>query len=128
MIEKANATANKNVDRKIIKEKLGKIAAEADISLRDIFADIDRVAMKRTEDVCRAFARARVSESSFYPTSGYGYGDRGREAIDAVYADVFGCEAAVVRHNIVSGTHALTIGLFGLLRPGDILLAVTGAP
>lgn len=54
MIEKANATANKNVDRKIIKEKLGKIAAEADISLRDIFADIDRVAMKRTEDVCRA--------------------------------------------------------------------------
>jgi cystathionine beta-lyase family protein involved in aluminum resistance len=128
MIEKANATANKNVDRKIIKEKLGKIAAEADISLRDIFADIDRVAMKRTEDVCRAFARARVSESSFYPTSGYGYGDRGREAIDAVYADVFGCEAAVVRHNIVSGTHALTIGLFGLLRPGDILLSVTGAP
>ncbi|NLM56648.1 MAG: hypothetical protein GX192_04265 [Clostridiales bacterium] len=128
MTEKSNTTVNNNADRTDIKEKLNKIAADADLALRDIFADIDKVAMSRTEAVSRAFARARVSESCFNPTSGYGYGDRGREAIDAIYAEVFGCDAALVRHNIVSGTHALTIGLFGLLRPGDILLSVTGAP
>lgn len=62
------------------------------------------------------------------PSSGYGYNDRGREELEKIYADVFECEAALVRHNITSGTQTLAIGLFGLLRPGDTLYSVTGKP
>jgi cystathionine beta-lyase family protein involved in aluminum resistance len=75
-----------------------------------------------------AFREERVSDSCFAPSSGYGYDDRGRDTLDRIYARVFGCEAVLVRPHIVSGTHALTIGLFGLLRPGDVLLSVTGKP
>ena len=69
-----------------------------------------------------------MSESHFVPTTGYGYGDRGRDALDAILADIMGAEDALIRHGIVSGTHAITIALFALLRPGDTLLAATGAP
>ena len=75
-----------------------------------------------------AFARHRVDESCFAGTSGYGYGDKGRDTLDEIWAEVFGSERAFVRHNIVSGTHALAIALFGILRPGDIMLSVTGKP
>lgn len=75
-----------------------------------------------------AFIDNRVSESHFVPTTGYGYGDRGRETLDRVFAQVMGAQDALVRHSIVSGTHAITIALFGVLRPGDTLLAATGAP
>lgn len=75
-----------------------------------------------------AFIENRVSESHFVKTTGYGYGDRGRDVLDSVFAMSMGTEDALVRHSIVSGTHAITIALFGILRPGDILLAVTGSP
>lgn len=75
-----------------------------------------------------AFRDHHVSEAIFAPTTGYGYDDRGRDTLEEIWADVFGTEAALVRHTIVNGTHALTIGLFGLLRPGDIMLSVTGKP
>ena len=75
-----------------------------------------------------SFREHRVSEAVFNPTSGYGYNDRGREILDEVWADVMGAEAAFVRHSIVNGTQALTIGLFGLLRPGDILFSIAGKP
>ena len=64
----------------------------------------------------------------FAGSSGYGYGDRGRELLDEIWADVMDAEAAFVRHSIVNGTQALTIGLFGLLRPGDILFSIAGKP
>lgn len=104
------------------------LAKEADEALAPLFRDIDRVAQVNTEKVLEAFREERVSEGMFAPSSGYGYDDRGRETLDRIYARVFGAEAAIVRHSIACGTHALTIGLFALLRPGDILLSVTGKP
>ncbi len=104
------------------------LAAEAEAALAERFAQIDRVAFAGTRRVMEAFRNHRVSEAMFNPTSGYGYDDRGRETLDAVWAEVMGAEAAFVRHQIVNGTQALTIGLFGLLRPGDILFSVAGKP
>ena len=109
-------------------DRLLKITAEAEKSLADIFKKIDTTAFINTARVTEAFKQERVSESSFAPSSGYGYGDRGRDTLDHIYARVFGCDAAIVRPHIISGTHALTIGLFSLLRPGDVLLSVTGKP
>ena len=101
---------------------------EAEVALKDTFAEIDRISFNNTKRVMRAFAEHRVSDGMFGSTSGYGYDDKGRDVLDEIWADVFGCEAALVRHSIVSGTHALTIGLFGILRPGDIMLSVAGKP
>jgi len=78
--------------------------------------------------VLSAFRDCRIREPHFAATTGYGYDDMGREAIDELYANVFSCEDALVRHSIVSGTHALTLCLFGVLRPGDRLVSVTGNP
>ncbi len=102
--------------------------AEAESALRPVFDDIDKISEARTRDIIDAFRRRGMSEACLYPTSGYGYGDKGRETLDLVYADVFGTEAALVRHSIANGTHALTIALFALLRTGDRMLSVTGAP
>lgn len=104
------------------------LCAEADSALAETYARIDAIAMANTDRVMRAFAENRVSEMHLQASTGYGYDDPGREAIERIYAEVFGTEAALVRHNIVNGTQALTIGLFGLLRPGDTLLSVTGKP
>ncbi len=92
------------------------------------FAAIDRVALANTERVLDAFRAHRVATRHFAPTTGYGYGDVGRETLEAVFADLFGTEAAIVRPQIASGTHALSLCLFGLLLPGDELLCVTGKP
>ncbi len=101
---------------------------EAEAALRPVFDEIDAVSEARTADIIDAFRAEGMSEACLYPSSGYGYNDKGRETLDRVYARVFGTEAAIVRHSIANGTHALTIGLFGLLRTGDKLLSVTGAP
>ena len=92
------------------------------------FSRIEAVTEQNQRKVLGAFIANRVSESHFAPTTGYGYGDRGREVLDRVFADAMGAPDALVRHSIVSGTHAITIALFGVLRPGDTLLAATGAP
>ena len=68
------------------------------------------------------------AKAHFAASTGYGYGDRGREVLDQVYAKALGAEDALVRYNFVSGTHALTVALFGVLRPGDTMLSVTGLP
>ena len=104
------------------------LAKDAERELAPIFADIDGVSFENTKKIMDAFKRHRVSEAMFAPTSGYGYDDRGRDVLDAVWADVMGAEAAFVRHSIVNGTQALTIGLFGLLRPNDILFSIAGKP
>ena len=92
------------------------------------FAEIDANAAYNGEKVLAAFIKNRVSEPCFYGSTGYGYGDIGRETLDKVYAQVLDAEDALVRHTFVSGTHALSVALFGVLRPGDKLLAVTGKP
>ena len=112
----------------IFSERLLTLSAKADKELADIFADIDRIEFENTSRVMKAFREHRVAATMFDSTSGYGYDDRGRDTLDLIWADVMGAEAAIVRHSIVSGTHALTIGLFGILRPGDIMLSIAGKP
>ncbi len=107
---------------------LKELTRQAEAALAPHFAHIEEVAQYNTEKVMDAFREARVSDTMFVPSSGYGYDDCGRDTLDRIYARVFGAEAAIVRHSIACGTHALTIGLFGILRPGDVLLAVTGKP
>ena len=109
-------------------EKINQLAQEAEASLVPIFAKIDQVSYENTQKVMDVFREHRVSDAMFQSTSGYGYDDRGRDVLDEVWADVMGAEAAIVRHSIVSGTHALTIGLFGILRPGDVMYSVAGKP
>jgi cystathionine beta-lyase family protein involved in aluminum resistance len=108
--------------------KLLMLAAEAENKLSDIFAEIDKVAFDNTAKIMDAFREHRVSDAMFNPTSGYGYDDRGREVLDEIWAELMGAEAALVRPQIVNGTQALTIGLFGLLRPGDLMLSIAGKP
>ena len=92
------------------------------------FARVEEVRAYNEEKVLRAFLDNRVSEIHFNGSTGYGYGDLGRDVLDAVYAQVFGAEDALVRHNFVSGTHALSVALFGVLRTGDTMVSVTGKP
>ncbi len=92
------------------------------------FRQIEENQRYNQQKMLAAFNRAGVSESHFVGSTGYGYGDRGREVLDQVYAYAFGAEDALVRHNFVSGTHTLTVALFGMLRPGDKMLCVTGTP
>jgi cystathionine beta-lyase family protein involved in aluminum resistance len=92
------------------------------------FARIDEIAEYNSRKVLAAFIANKVSETHFAGSTGYGYGDRGREVLDAVFAQALGATDALVRHNFVSGTHALATALFGVLRPGDTVLACTGKP
>ena len=104
------------------------LADRAETELAPAFRHVAAVSRACTARVMEAFAAERVDTACFDGTAGYGYDDRGRDTLDRVFARVMGAEAAFVRHSIANGTHALTIGLFGLLRPGDILLSVTGKP
>ena len=104
------------------------IAAEAERALANRFAEVDAISFANTEKIMNSFKEYRVSEAMFNPTSGYGYDDRGRDTLDLIWADVMGAESAFVRHSIVNGTQALTIGLFGILRPGDIMFSIAGKP
>ena len=104
------------------------LTAKAERDLAQIFADIDRISFENTKRVIDSFKNNRVDDSCFAGTSGYGYDDKGRDTLDKIYAEVFGAEAAFVRHSIVNGTQAIAIALYGLLRPNDIMLSVTGKP
>ena len=95
---------------------------------REKFDEINYITARNCEKVLCSFIKNKVSEADLNPTTGYGYNDRGREKIDDIYKDIFNTEAALVRHFMVSGTHALTTALFGVLRPGDILLSVADKP
>ncbi len=92
------------------------------------FAELDRLAEYNGQRILKAFIDNRVSEMHLKGTTGYGYNDDGRDKLDAVFAQVLGAEDALVRHNFVNGTHALTTALFGVLRPRDTMLSVTGMP
>jgi len=105
-----------------------KLAEAAEAKAAERLREADRVAERNQWKVIRAFQKHKVSETHFADSTGYGYNDRGRETLDAVFADIFGAEAALVRPHIVSGTHAIAVALFGLLRPGDELVFVAGSP
>lgn len=94
----------------------------------DIFKKIDEVCLENSKKVFNAFWKENLSETDFNSTTGYGYGDVGRDKIERIYSDIFKSEASLVRNQFISGTHAISTCLFALLRPGDILLSITGKP
>lgn len=111
-----------------IDQRILKAAEGTGKEIRPQMERIDRTTDYNQQKMLAAFIKNGVSESHFAASTGYGYGDRGRETLDRVYADAFGAQDALVRHNFVCGTHALTVALFGVLRPGDTMLSVTGLP
>lgn len=106
-------------------EKLSSLALE---KAKVKFEDIDEITEYNQRKMLKAFIDNGVSEAMFTESTGYGYGDRGRETIDKVFAQAVGAEDSVVRHNFTCGTHTLTVALFGVLRPGDTMLCVSGRP
>lgn len=112
----------------VFSEKMNEMMYEVEALVSDFFKKLDRVVDHNQWKVIQAFQKHRVSDYHFAGSTGYGYNDRGREVLDLVYADVFGAEAALVRPHFVSGTHTIGTALFGVLRPGDELLYITGKP
>lgn len=104
------------------------IIKTAEAKVRNVFESIDEIKDYNQEKVLEAFRKNKVGAEHFAYVSGYGHDDMGREALDRVYADIFKAESAIVRNNFVSGTHALSCVLFGVLRSGDKLLSVVGSP
>jgi cystathionine beta-lyase family protein involved in aluminum resistance len=104
------------------------LVKEVEAQVRPIHQEIEERIDKNQFRVLKSFQNHRVSDSHFIPTTGYGYDDIGRETLEKIYAEVFGGEAGLVRPQIISGTHAISIALFGVLRPGDELLYITGKP
>lgn len=100
----------------------------AEQELEPCFSEIDRIALFNSEKVLSAFREERIAVRHFAPSSGYGYGDEGREALGKVFARAFGSEKAIVSPSILSGTHAITCALFGILRPEEDMLIITGTP
>ena len=111
-----------------IDPRLAAFAEKAEQAAEKRFGEINKTAEYNGAKVLKAFIDNKVSESCLKGTTGYGYGDIGRETLDAVYAQAFGGEDAVVRHNFVNGTHTLSTALFGVLRPNDTMLSLTGSP
>lgn len=111
-----------------ISDRVRALGAQAQAALTDQFARIDEIAEFNTEKVLSAFQRHRVADTYFQATTGYGYDDLGREKLGDIYADIFGTEDAMVRINFVNGTHAIASALYGVLRPGDVLVSAIGAP
>lgn len=109
-------------------ENLLQLKKQAMAQAGPMFAHIDSIAEANTLKVLDAMRESQVSEAHFNTTSGYAYDDIGRSKIEELFAKVFGAERALVRTNFVSGTHALATVLFGILRPGDKLVSITGAP
>jgi cystathionine beta-lyase family protein involved in aluminum resistance len=101
---------------------------EAEVQVESQFRAVDRIADLNQWKVIEAFQKFQVSDFHFAGSTGYGYNDRGREVLDLVYAEVFGAESALVRPHFASGTHTIATALFGMLRPGDGLLYITGTP
>jgi cystathionine beta-lyase family protein involved in aluminum resistance len=111
-----------------ISDRLSELDRAAMKKVKAQFEKIDEITEYNQLKMLSAFIKNGVSESHFAASTGYGYDDRGRETLDRVMADALGAECALVRHNFVCGTHALTVALFGVLRPGDTMLCVTGRP
>ena len=111
-----------------ISDKLISITEKSENNLKEEFSKIESIALYNQAKVLKAFNEARISQAHFGKTTGYGYNDIGREAIEKVYSSVFKSEDALVRVQFVNGTHAIATTLRGILMPGDTLLAITGTP
>ena len=104
------------------------LVEESEKKLAEVFRSLEEISQYNQARVLRAFSDCRISDTHFNYSTGYGYDDHGRDTLDRLYAEIFQCEDALVRHTIISGTHALTTAFFGVLRPGDTLVSVTGRP
>lgn len=111
-----------------IDQKVVDLVNDSELELKDIYQKIDDNCERNSLRVLSSFHKYQISEVHFNSTTGYGYNDIGRDAIEKVFADVLGCEDALVRSQFISGTHALTIALFAYLRPGDTMLSISGLP
>ncbi len=111
-----------------ISDRVRALAKQAQTDLQGQFERVDAITEENTQKVLSAFQKHRVAEGDFAGTTGYGYDDQGRDKLDNIFADLFGTEDALVRVQFVNGTHAITAALFGVLRPGDILVSAIGAP
>jgi cystathionine beta-lyase family protein involved in aluminum resistance len=108
--------------------QLETLVNEVEEQIKEVHQAIDKRIDTNQFRVLSSFQNHRVSESHFIPSTGYGYDDNGRDTLESIYAEVFGGEAGLVRPQIISGTHAISTALFGILRPGDELLYITGKP
>ncbi len=108
--------------------KIEKEIEEAEKVLAPFFEQVDCLERKNSAKVLQAFQDYQVEESDFYTTTGYGYNDQGRDKLEKIFAQILEAEDALVRSQFISGSHALTVALFALLRPGDTLLSITGKP
>ncbi|OZM57555.1 hypothetical protein CIB95_04065 [Lottiidibacillus patelloidae] len=109
-------------------KRLHEIVKLTEEKIAPIKNEIDNIVEQNQYNVLKSFQKNQVSDFHFNPSTGYGYDDSGRDTLERVYADVFKAEAGLVRPQIISGTHAITISLFGVLRPGDELIYITGKP
>lgn len=105
-----------------------KLINKADLELSEIYKYIDDIEFKNTQKVLQAFKKHKISEAHLNGTTGYGYGDLGRDTIEDVFSDIFKAEDAIVRSQFISGTQTISTTLFGILRPGDIVLSINGKP
>lgn len=107
---------------------IDKLINEAQDQVKDQFELIDKMCEMNSEKVLKAFWKNKISETHFSSTTGYGYSDIGRDTIEKVFSDIFNSEDSLVRSQFISGSHALTVALFALLRPGDVMLSISGLP
>ena len=112
----------------MLSERVRQLGTQVQADLREQFERIDTIAEINTQKVLAAFQKHRVAESYFAGTTGYGYDDIGRDKLEEIYAEIFGTEDALVRIGFVNGTHTISCALFGVLKPGDVLLSAVGAP
>lgn len=111
-----------------IKEDIINLSNEVEKEIRPIFEQIEKVSEQNSLKVLQAFCKNNISDMHFNSTTGYGYGDVGRDAIEKIFAEVLGAEDSLVRGQFISGTHALTVALFAFLRPWDTMLSISGKP
>ncbi|MBR4286812.1 MAG: methionine gamma-lyase family protein [Clostridia bacterium] len=111
-----------------VSNELQALSEKAMLKCEARFQEIDKITEYNQQRVLKAFINNGVSDSHFNASTGYGYGDRGREVLDELTAEIFGAEDAIIRHSFASGTHTLCVMLFGVLRPGDKVLCATGTP
>ena len=111
-----------------IDKEIEELAISTEFEIKHILDEVDKTCEYNSIKVINAFQKNKVSDVHFISTTGYGYDDIGRDCVERVFADVLGAEDSLVRTQIVSGTHALTVALFGLLRPNDTMLCITGKP
>ena len=105
-----------------------KLISESEKKLKLLFAQAEEIAQFNQGKVLDAFRNAKIALRHFAASTGYGYGDEGRDTLNALFADVFGAEASLVSPHLLSGTHALTAALFGVLKTGDVLYSISGNP